>query len=33
MKEPEEDLAGIDTVPSLLNVIEWVKRKNDTSDG
>ncbi|KAH9929308.1 HAD hydrolase subfamily IA REG-2-like protein [Amylocystis lapponica] len=28
MKEPDEDLTTIDTVPSLLHVVEWVRRRN-----
>ena len=28
MKEPNEDLTGVEVVPSLLDVVEWVKLKN-----
>ncbi|EKM54098.1 uncharacterized protein PHACADRAFT_122837 [Phanerochaete carnosa HHB-10118-sp] len=30
MKEPNEDLSGVEVVPSLIEVTEWVKRKNNT---
>ena len=28
MKEDGEDLSQVDVVPNLLEVVEWVKRKN-----
>jgi len=29
MKEPDEDLSGVEVVPSLIEVAKWVKHKND----
>ena len=32
MKEEDEELAGVDVVPSLLDVVEWVKKQNAESE-
>ena len=28
MKEADEDLLGVEVIPSLMHAVEWVKQKN-----